>query len=65
MAFTAAEVYGGRPHVQPTPTPDPAHLPGTPEPRMRTEPREPGGGNAPVMLLVAILGVGLLISQVI
>jgi hypothetical protein len=57
--WTSYSLYGGLPPVQPTPTGEPDHLPGTPEPTIRTLPR-PGGPNPtrnPTMLLVGMIGL--------
>jgi hypothetical protein len=60
--FTAAEMYGGAPSPQPTPTGVADHPPGSPAPHTRTVPRPPAGLLAdPVLFLVALLAVAVLL----
>lgn len=68
--WTAAGMYGiADTSPQPTPTPQPTHEPGTPEPMMRTT-RLPGMGGMglaadnPIVVLVALVGLAILLTQV-
>ena len=69
MAWTAAEIYGTAPSLQPQPavaasgTPASPAVGGGPSRSQRTEPRPTGPGASPVLVLVALLGVAVLLTQ--
>lgn len=65
MSMTAADLYGGAPSAQPTPTATADHAPGTPEPMARTLPRTASSAlKSPTLVLVLLLAVAAALVQV-